>query len=31
VQSMRFLPPQDATNRYGTGHASGAIQVTTRR
>lgn len=31
VESMRYLSPSDATNRYGTGHVHGAILVTTRR
>lgn len=31
VQSMRFLPPAAATNRYGTGHTHGAILVKTKR
>jgi hypothetical protein len=31
VQSIRFLNPTDATTRYGTGHAGGAILVTTLR
>lgn len=31
VGSMRFLPPSEATNRYGTGHTHGAIMVSTKR
>lgn len=31
VDSMRFLPPSEATNRYGTGHVHGIIMVYTRR
>jgi len=31
VQSMRYLDASNATTRYGTGHGSGAIEITTRR
>jgi hypothetical protein len=31
VDSMRFLPPAEATNRYGTGHVHGIIMVYTKR
>ena len=31
VDSMRFLPPSEATNRYGTGHVHGIIMVYTKR
>lgn len=31
VGEMRFLSPRDATNRFGTGHTTGAILVTTPR
>ena len=31
VESMRFLSPSEATNRYGTGHTHGAIMVRTKR
>ncbi len=31
VDSMRFLPPSEATNRYGTGHAHGIIMVYTKQ
>lgn len=31
VESMRFLSPSEATNRYGTGHTHGAILVRTKR
>ena len=31
VESVRFLSAGEATTRYGTGHAHGAIVVTTRR
>ncbi len=30
VERMEFLAPTDATNRFGTNHAGGAILVTTR-
>ena len=30
IKEMRFLEPRDATTRYGTGHASGAILITLR-
>ncbi len=30
VASMEFLSPAEATNRYGTGHAHGAILVNTK-
>lgn len=30
VESMRFLSPSEATNRFGTGHSHGAILVATR-
>lgn len=30
VQSLRYLDSNDATTRFGTGHGSGAIEVTTR-
>lgn len=30
VQSLRYLDANDATTRFGTGHGSGAIEVTTR-
>lgn len=31
VQQVRYRDAADATTRYGTGHASGAIEVTTKR
>ncbi len=31
VEQMEFVSAQDATTRYGTGHPSGIIEVTTRR
>ena len=31
VEIIEFLKPIDATTRYGTGHSSGAILVTTRK
>lgn len=31
VQEMRFLNANDATQKYGTGHTQGAIEVTTKR
>ncbi|HEX9581695.1 MAG TPA: hypothetical protein VF970_11380 [Gemmatimonadales bacterium] len=31
VEEIRFRDASDATTRYGTGHTSGAIEVTTRR
>lgn len=31
VTEIRYLDSREATTRYGTGHASGAILVTTRR
>lgn len=31
IESMRFLTPSEATNRYGTGHTHGAIMVNTKR
>lgn len=31
VEIIEFLKPIDATTRYGTGHTSGAILVTTRK
>jgi hypothetical protein len=31
VESVRYLTPGEATTRFGTGHANGAIVVTTRR
>ncbi|MBI4343106.1 MAG: hypothetical protein HY599_07035 [Candidatus Omnitrophica bacterium] len=31
IEQMEFVPARDATTRYGTGHASGVIEVTTRR
>jgi hypothetical protein len=30
VESIRYLSPTDATNRFGTDHMGGAILVTTR-
>lgn len=30
VERMEYLYPNDATNRFGTGHTGGAILVTTR-
>lgn len=30
VEEMRYMSASDATTRYGTGHAGGAILVTTR-
>ena len=30
VQSLRYLDANDATTRFGTGHGSGAIEVTSR-
>lgn len=31
IEQMEFVPARDATTRYGTGHPSGVIEVTTRR
>ncbi|MBI2402053.1 MAG: TonB-dependent receptor plug domain-containing protein [Gemmatimonadetes bacterium] len=31
IQECRFLDARDATTRYGTGHPSGVIEITTRR
>ena len=31
IERIEFVSARDATTRYGTGHASGAIDVTTRR
>jgi len=31
VDSMRFLTPSEATNRYGTGHTHGIIMVYTKQ
>ena len=31
VEQMEYMSASDATTRYGTGHAGGAIMVTTRR
>lgn len=31
IREIRYLNPTDATQRFGTGHASGAIEVLTRR
>lgn len=31
VREIRFMNSRDATTRYGTGHSSGAIVVTTKR
>ena len=31
IQEVRWLDGPDATQRYGTGHGAGAIEVTTRR
>lgn len=31
VEQMEYMSAGDATTRYGTGHAGGAIMVTTRR
>jgi len=31
IERMEFVPARDATTRYGTGHPSGVIEVTTRR
>ena len=31
IEVMEFVSAADATTRYGTGHASGIIEVTTRR
>ena len=31
VEWLRFVPPSDATTRWGTGYTSGAIEVRTRR
>ena len=31
VELLRYLGPNDATTRYGTGHTAGAILVTTAR
>lgn len=30
VESIRYLSPNEATSRFGTGHTAGAILVTTR-
>lgn len=31
IKEIRFLNAVDATNRYGTGHPSGAVEITTKR
>lgn len=31
IEQMEFVSARDATTRYGTGHPSGVIEVTTRR
>jgi len=31
VKEIRFINARDATTRYGTGHSSGVILVTTKR
>lgn len=31
IREIRYLSPTDATQRYGTGHSSGAIEVSTKR
>lgn len=31
VQELRYLNANDATQKYGTGHTQGAIEVTTKR
>jgi hypothetical protein len=31
VESLRFFPPAEATNRFGTGHVHGIIMVYTKR
>lgn len=31
IERMEFVPARDATTRYGTGHPSGVVEVTTRR
>ena len=31
VQELRYLSANDATQKYGTGHTQGAIEVTTKR
>lgn len=31
IEQMEFVSARDATTRYGTGHPSGIIEVTTRR
>ena len=31
IAEIRYRDASDATTRYGTGHASGAIEVTTKR
>jgi hypothetical protein len=31
IATMRFMTPSDATTRFGTGHAGGAILILTRR
>ncbi len=31
IEQMEFVRARDATTRYGTGHASGVIEITTRR
>lgn len=31
IEQMEFISAPDATTRYGTGHASGIIEVTSRR
>jgi len=31
IERIEFVPARDATTRYGTGHPSGAIEITTRR
>ena len=31
IQEIRYISAQDATTRWGTGHASGVILVTTKR
>ncbi len=31
IQELRYLSANDATQKYGTGHTQGAIEVTTKR
>lgn len=31
IEQMEFVSGRDATTRYGTGHPSGVIEITTRR